>query len=322
MLRPGFGIRNVKANEFVTFGAYGLTKGRKVVLVTCAHGIVYFRGGEDTIGDSIVRVKALVEEQELGDFRRLSFSGEEFDIKGVKLSSFRISGIGDDLPAVLKPPALAAERMEVAKSGVVTGVTFGQIIEASCPITVELSDGRKVKFVDQIKTSVMATHGDSGSLLLTARSFEPLGLLVAAARNRRPTYFCKMTNVIDELKLLGVFCPLSLSSMPPAFLKYLASRLVWDGRYEQKSNLMAKDSEKILEELGVESVSQFSGENWNVTFRGAFVVSMPFVKSDLGNVLMNQRNKAVGVIVGGNEAECIAIPIENLLKAFGLNIVL
>ncbi|MCL0029616.1 S1 family peptidase [Dehalococcoidia bacterium] len=318
MVRPGSGIRNVKAEEFVTFGAYGVTRNRKVMLVTPAHGIVYFIGGEGAIGDPLVRVKTPVEKQELGEFRRLSLNGKEFGIQGVKLSSFRISGIGEDVPAVLKAPAEATEGGKVVKSGAATGVTSGQIMETSYQITVKFSDGRKAKFADQIRTSRMASQGDSGSLLLTADSFEPLGLLVAV--DRSSTYFCKMTNVINELRLLGVFCPLSLPSGSTPFLRYLANQLIWDGRYEQKGNLNAKNPDEILEELGVESISQASGGNWNVIFRDTCVVSMPFVGSDSGNILTDQDDRAVGVIVAGNKKVCVAMPIKKLLKAFKLSI--
>lgn len=317
-VRPGSGIRNIKAQEFVSLGAYGITSDRKMVLVSCAHGLVYFRGGQGVKGDSIVRDRAPVEKQVLSEFKRSSLTGEEFTIKGVKLSSLRISGIGDNLPAVLKPPAEAVRGARVMKSGAVTGVTSGQVTKSSCEVKVRYSDGQTAKLVDQIRTTKMAEHGDSGSLLLSSDSFEPLGLLVAG--NNSSTYFCKITHVVAQLNVLGVYCPLSLSLESPPSLRHLANLLIWDGLYMQRNNLTAKDPEEILADLGVSYISQTQEGKWSVSYRGTFVVSVPFVESDLGNVVADKHNKAVGVIVSGNEECCIAIPMEKLLRAFTLSL--
>jgi len=318
-VQPGSGIRNIKAQEFVSLGAYGITSDRKMVLVSCAHGLVYFRGGQGVKGDSIVRDRVPVEKQVLGEFKRSSLTGEEFTIQGVKLSSLRISGIGDNLPAVLKPPAEAVRGARVMKSGAVTDVTSGQVIESRCEIEVGgYPDGRTAKFVDQIRTTKMSKKGDSGSLLLSSDSFEPLGLLVAG--NNSSTYFCKLTHVVEQLKLLGIYCPLSLPLESPHSLSHLANLLIWDGLYMQRNNLITKDPKEILADLGVSYISQTQEGKWSVSYKGAFVASMPFVESDLGNVVTDKHNKAVGVIVGGNEEYCIAIPMEKLLKAFALSL--
>lgn len=317
-VRPGSGIRNIKAQEFVSLGAYGITSDRKMVLVSCAHGLVYFRGGQGIKGDSIVRERAPVEKQVLSEFKRSSLTGEEFTIKGVKLSSLRISGIGDKLPAVLKAPAEAMRGARVMKSGAMTGVTSGQVTGSSCEVKVRYSNGQIAKFVDQIRTTKMAKGGDSGSLLLSSDSFEPLGLLVAG--NNSSTYFCKLTHVVEKLKLLGVYCPLSLPLESPPSLGHLANLLIWDGLYMQRNNLTAKDPEEILADLGVSYIFQTQEGKWSVSYTGTFVVSVPFVESDLGNVVADKHNKAVGVIVGGNEECCIAIPVERLLKAFALSL--
>lgn len=317
-VRPGSGIRNVKAQEFVTLGAYGITNDRKMVLVSCAHGLVYFRGGQGIKGDSIARYKAPVEKQVLDGFKRSSLTGEEFTIKGIKLSSLRIAGIGANLPAVLKAPVEVVQGARVVKSGAVTGVTSGQVTEISCEVEVRYSDGRTARFVDQIRTTKMAEQGDSGSLLLSSDSFEPLGLLVAI--DNSSTYFCKLTHVVEKLKLLGVYCPLSLPLESPRSLSHLANLLIWNGLYMQMNNLTTKDPEEILADLGVSYISQTQEGKWSVSYRGAFVASMPFVESDLGNVVTGKHNKAVGVIVGGDEEYCIAIPMEKLLKAFALSL--
>jgi len=317
-VRPGFGIRNIKAQEFVSLGAYGITSDRKMVLVSCAHGLVYFRGGQGIKGDSIVRERAPVEKQVLSEFKRSSLTGEEFTIKGVKLSSLRISGIGDKLPAVLKAPAEAMQGARVMKSGAVTGVTSGQVTACSCEVKVRYSNGRIAKFVDQIRTTKMDERGDSGSLLLSSDSFEPLGLLVAG--NSSSTYFCKLTHVVEKLKLLGVYCPLSLPLESPPSLGHLANLLIWDGLYMQRNNLSTKDPKKILADLGVSYISQIQEGKWSVSYRDVFVASMPFAASDLGNIVTDKHNKAVGVIVGGNEEYCTAITMEKLLKAFALSL--
>jgi len=307
--RPGSGIGNVKDPEmFVTLGAYVLTDDKHLCLLSTAHGLVYLSKGTGAKGDLIRKVRFSCKTQPAGNLVTT----------GRGSSNLRILGIGEDLPAVLKAPVEAEVGVNVVKSGARTGVTYGRIISTDSEIMVKFSNGQTAKFAAQIKTTQMGEAGDSGSLLLTTDGFDPLGIL--ASTTTKSTYFSKLTNVVKALKLLGVFCPLSVPSHTPLFLKQLANLLIRDGCYLQRNNILAKRLSEVFKDLGIECIEESLRVPGFILWSDLFIVSMPFVEGDLGEIVTNCDNYAVGIIVGGNENSCICIPIKNLLKAFALEI--
>jgi hypothetical protein len=92
-----------------------------------------------------------------------------------------IMGIGRITEAP-RPPAL---NLSVTKSGRTTGLTLGTIVDLAADITVDLQPGQ-ANYVDQIgmqgiQNSMFSDGGDSGSLIVDAVEFAPVGLLFAGS---------------------------------------------------------------------------------------------------------------------------------------------
>lgn len=108
----------------------------------------------------------------------------------------------EEIPKEPKKPIEPKKGMKVKKIGVASGLTFGEIININATVYVKYPDiERKVKFVDQIKTTKMAEEGDSGSFLYTLNN-EPIGLLFSISR--KFTYYHKLTNVCRLLNISGI----------------------------------------------------------------------------------------------------------------------
>lgn len=85
----------------------------------------------------------------------------------------------------------------VTKSGRTTGVTEDNIVEFTGLIAVDYGGGRIGYFDDQILTNYMATHGDSGSLLIDKTDRKAVGLLFAGSSS--VVVFNRATKVAEEL---------------------------------------------------------------------------------------------------------------------------
>lgn len=234
-------------------------------------------------------------------------------------SSLRISGIEDDLPVVLKGPVEPELNRSLIKSGAQTGVTYGAMIDANKEVIVEFSDGSVAVFTDQIMSEYMGTHGDSGSFVLTADTFEPVGLLFAG--NQSVTFHNKLTNIAKLENLLGYFSPISLPTNTPSELRFIISTIIPDGFFFQRTNLLAKDPNQILKELGVMEIVETTTGGYDVRYEDTIVTSHPHKIGDEGSFLNAAEGGVVGLDIGGNERKTVVMKIDKVMKALNLELI-
>jgi len=234
-------------------------------------------------------------------------------------SSLRIKGIEDDLPIVLKKPIEPEINRTLIKSGASTGVTQGKVLDVSKEVTVEFSDGSVAKFSDQIMSEYMGTHGDSGSFVLTADTFEPVGLLFAG--NQQVAFHNKLTNVAKLMDFRGFFCPISLPPNTPPELRFIISTIIPDGFFIQKTNLLNRDPDIILKELGIGEIRKKSTGGFEVFYEGAILTSNSHKIGDEGSFLFTEKRQVIGLAVGGNEQATVAIKIDKILRALNLELI-
>lgn len=318
--RPGESIHHANSSLRITLGAYALHSCGDIVWSTCAHGVAYLEDKRvANRGDPIVTVRRRDDEMRWDPSKRVKVNGKEFRLGTTNLSSLRIRGICEMLPAVLKKPREVEQGEEVFKSGAVTGMTQGKVTHCSSKKEIDYGNcGRgRANFVDLIRTTRMAKAGDSGSLLLAKTDLAPVGIVTAVMP--RATYHSKATNVVSLLPITGFYCPMALPSDSTLLLACVANDLIWDGMYEQVEDITTRSTREVLDALGA-SVTH-SGDGQTVRYENLVVVGMPFVRSDVGNILEASDRRAMGVIVSGDRNRCYALPITRVLDAFRLSLV-
>lgn len=262
LLRPGMAV-SIYRGYTGTIGGFAVTQKGDIVFIFSEHLLGDAQFGDPillepygikvaTVSRARTRIKRLVGMKGKSKPRcfRLPHAGETHNI------NMRFRGLAEDLPVVLKVPVIPELGCRCVKSGsakMAKMVTYGKIEHLDWSLPVKLPDGTYAHFRDQIATEPMAKDGDSGAILFTADTFDPVGLL--ASGNEFSTFFSKLTGVSKESSLAGIYSPISLPKETPLELKYVISKIIPDGFFAQKSNLFQVDPQNVLAELGVRDPS-------------------------------------------------------------------
>ena len=108
--------------------------------------------------------------------------------------------LGDILEIGLVTGTLPAQLgMLVRKSGRTTGLTTGEINTIGATVSISYGSGRTATFENQLVAGGMSQGGDSGSLIVTAESFNAVGLLFAGSD--QATIFSPIQAVLDCLQV-------------------------------------------------------------------------------------------------------------------------
>ena len=243
---------------------------------------------------------------------KISYNKKAYDL------SFRIRGVAEDLPMVLKDPIIPEEGRWVIKSGMATGVTKNKVLKTDAKATVTFSDGSVATFIDQIMTGFMGTDGDSGSFVLTEDTLEPVGLLFAG--NDYVTYHNRLTEIAKKLDLRGYVCPLSLPKESHKPLRYIASSILPDGIFAQRRDLLNDSPENILKKLGITEVTPDKAGGFQAFYEDLILTTNPHKPGDEGS-LITIGDDLTGLAVAGNENRTLVIKIQRVLDAFNLELV-
>jgi hypothetical protein len=233
--------------------------------------------------------------------------------------NMRFRCLADDLPIVLKHPIVPELGQFCAKSGFRTGVTYGKVQYLDCSSEVGLPDGTRARFSDQIATEPMAQPGDSGAILFTAESFEPVGIL--SSGNELGTFFSKLTNVARENSLGGFYSPISLPRGARPELRCVVSNLVPDGFFVQSGNLLQKNAEQILAELGVNQIRRSPDGGFSVTYSDMIESGCPHLPGDEGSIVTSAKHELIGLAVAGDEKRTFIIKARRAMQALSLDII-
>lgn len=325
LLQPGVAV-SVYTGHVGTMGPLALTMKGEIVMTLTSHQTGSSKEGTKLllwpqkipIGQLLRKSK--IRYIEKGRIEKGRHSYDNLNLKQMPYnSSLRIKGINDYLPVVLKKPVEPDIGRVLIKSGWATGVTRNQVLDVSKDIKVQFSDGSVAKFVNQIMTGFMGTHGDSGAFVLTEDSFEPVGLLFAG--NPQVTFHNKLTILAKMFNLMGFFCPISLPANTPLSLRFIISSIIPDGFFIQTTNLLNKRPEKIMEQLGIKEITKNSAGGFNVLYEDAMCTNNPHKLGDEGSFLFTRDNKVIGLAVGGNEKMTVAIKIHRVLEALNLKLI-
>ncbi|HEV2523546.1 MAG TPA: hypothetical protein VGU44_00245, partial [Gammaproteobacteria bacterium] len=113
--------------------------------------------------------------------------------------------------------------MKVEKSGRTTGYTQGNVEAIDADLTVHYKGGQKALFSNQIKTSLMSSPGDSGSLLTSKSnngSTEAVGLMFAGSRkNSFANHYSDVDSILQGNKYNTRFAKSTVN--PSANLNFL-----------------------------------------------------------------------------------------------------
>jgi hypothetical protein len=325
LLRPGMPV-SVYRGYTGTFGGFAATDRGDIILIFTEHQF-----GDSSIGDPVMLEPygakvGTVERVRFGIKRIAGMKGRSIP-RCLKLPrngetaniNMRFRGLADDLPIVLKRPVLPELDRLCVKSGAATRVTYGTIRHLDWSLPVLLPDGTYARFADQIATEPMAKSGDSGAILFTADTFEPVGVVSSA--HELGTFFSKLTNVARESSLAGIYSPISLPKNASPELRCVVSNIVPDGFFAQKCSLLGKESEQVLEELGVRTAQRSSEGGFSVTYEDMITFSGPHLPGDEGSVITSKDGHLVGLDVAGDEKRTFAIKASRVMKALNLELV-
>src|SRR5580692_5825973 len=128
------------------------------------------------------------------------------DIHGEIIGLGGIASDGSYIPAPAANTTVDAfVGMEVAKSGRTTGLSCGSILAVDGLIVIDLSaecgnpTGISVTFDHQVIAGDIATYGDSGSLIVEAKSARPVGLLAGISNDGSFITANPVNDVLSEL---------------------------------------------------------------------------------------------------------------------------
>jgi hypothetical protein len=147
---------------------------------------------------------------ELQRFIRLNFAGINEVDAAVALTSFtRASPECQDFGTINPEPVDPAVNMRVRKTGRTTGPTLGTILETDASIRVGYGGGRSCQFEGQIRIvgsngAAFSAGGDSGSLILTAGSLQPVALLFSGGQAPDGTLSTFATPIQVVMDRLGI----------------------------------------------------------------------------------------------------------------------
>jgi len=325
ILRPGMPV-SIYRGYTGTFGGFALTHRGDIVLVYTEHQF-----GDSQLGDPVMlepygikvgtvdRVRreikriAGVKGRPAPRCFRLPLAGETVNI------NMRFRGLADDLPIVLKPPIVPELGRLCVKSGFRTRVTYGKVQHLDWSLKVELPDGTSARFSDQIATEPMAERGDSGAILFTADSFEPVGIL--SSGNELGTFFSKLTNAARESSLAGIYSPISLPREASPELRCIVSNLVPDGFFAQRSNLLEEKTEQILAELGVKEIRRSPDGGFSVTYSDMIEGNCPHLAGDEGSIITSDKHALIGLAVAGGEKRTFIMKARRVMEALKLEMI-
>ena len=300
MIQPGIRIRHVEGQPG-TVGAFALHRNGRVVLVAAEHTITnHWRA---RLGDPLILEPI--------------DSGVEGEI------SPRIPEMGEDFPAVLKQPAEPFEKMKVVKFGGITGRTEGRILATHVPVNVAYQDGKKRRLDNLIMAEIKADHGDSGSLLLSADTHRPLGLLEARHEVYPDIcYFVKAGTIARKLRLLGFYCPMEIPQNSPEDFETVVKNLIPDGYFGQTGRCMEKDWRRVAKTIGlaipdVEHVVPYDFQESEAERKMASGEKVRYV----GRLVLNSQNKVVSLIFAASENHSVGMHLSKIEAALDLRLI-
>ena len=150
-------------------------------------------------------------------FVTIAFPGPNLvDCAAAQTSFDNVSPEFHTYPTIDPTPIEAENLMAVRKEGRTTGLTLGQVFATNFTVDVqyETADGtQSARFINQIAIRSSETNpfggrrlfsdeGDSGSLIVEASSFNPVGLLFAGDSSSGITSANPIAEVIKQLKIL------------------------------------------------------------------------------------------------------------------------
>ena len=325
ILRPGMPV-SIYRGYTGTFGGFALTHRGDIVLVYTEHQF-----GDSQLGDPVMLepygIKVGTVDRVRREIKRVpGAKGRSAPIclrlprAGMTANiNMRFRGLADNLPIVLKPPIVPELGRLCVKSGFRTKVTCGKVQYLCLSPEVKLPDGTSARFTDQIATDPMAESGDSGAILFTADSLEPVGIL--SSGNELGTFFSKLTNVVRESSLVGFYSPISLPKTATPKLRCIVSNIVPDGFFAQNSNILRKDPQRILGELGVTEVRRSPDGGFSVTYSDMIEYGGPHLPGDEGSIITSKENALIGLDVAGDEKRTFVIKARRVLEALNLEMI-
>jgi hypothetical protein len=117
----------------------------------------------------------------LEDFVAIRFEGENAVDAAIALTNFRFVSANLETKALNPTPVVARVQLTVRKWGRTTGPTLGDVVGVSADIRVRYGN-RVALFTNQIQirgrdNTRFSREGDSGSLIVSAGTYQPVGLL-------------------------------------------------------------------------------------------------------------------------------------------------
>lgn len=319
IFQPGSKI-GVFYESWGTQGPFALTENGEIVAILTAHQV---NGAPK--GASLYLIPEFIPVAKVGNACKIHYVQKILDkqqrhtlIKNKEKSfdsSFRIKRIETNFPMVLKKAIIPTKGQVLIKSGARTGITEGAVKEADTEVRV-LSPIGEALFKNQIETEIMGEAGDSGSFVLTKETFEPVGLLFATTKNS--TFHNKLTNLAKIFNLRGFFAPIDI---PQSFLlRHVVSLLIPDGFFEQTQDLKGKNSNEILEKLGVIGVKEES-EGFLIEYKDLILMEGKHVFGDEGSLVFSRKNELIGLAITGNKRYTLVIKIKRILEALNLRLI-
>jgi len=300
VIQPGIRIRHVEGQPG-TVGAFALHRDGRVVLVAAEHTITNHwraRLGDPLILESID-------------------SGVEGEV------SIRIPETSEDFPAVLKQPAEPFEEMNVVKFGWATGRTEGKILATHVPVNVAYQDRKKRRLDNLIMAEIKADHGDSGSLLLSADTHRPLGVLEAKHEVYPDIcYFVKAGTIARKLRLLGFYCPMEIPQNSPEDFETVIKSLIPDGYFEQTGHCISKDWRRVARTIGMgfpdyEEIKPYDVQEYEAERSMSPGDDARYV----GRLVLNRDNKVVGLIFAGSDVVSVSMHLSKIEAALDLRLI-
>lgn len=190
-----------------TLGCLVVSSNNKLCLLSNNH--VVANSNNATIGDPILQPGVVDGGALPGDriailenFVRLNFPGPNTVDAGLAWTSFRYVDPRHVTYTLNPAPLAAALGMTVKKNGRTTQATLGTVTDLSVNISIPYAGGL-AQFRNQIGIrgvgGAFSRGGDSGSLIVTANSNQPVGLLFAGRTDNTITFANPIASVIQEL---------------------------------------------------------------------------------------------------------------------------
>jgi hypothetical protein len=307
-----------------TFGPIAVNKDGEIIFLATSHQVEPSKEGDSVyLYPEKISVGKLRHKSKINYWETSIKEQEKKEIINIEEKksydqSLRIKGFGEHLPHVLKRAVKPIIDQKVITYGAFSHIMRSVILCENSEVNVTFNDGKRAKFMDQIKTGYMGTNGDSGSFILTEETFEPVGMLIAG--NNIETYHNKLTVISNQMNIFGFFCPISLPNNSPSVLIQIISTIIPDGFFYQKNNLFHKNPDKIIEELGIVNMDKNKNGTYTVRYEDMIISSNPHKPGDEGSFIRH-NNRGVGLAIAGNENQTCSIRIDKVLRALDLELI-